>query len=89
MEARFFVLLLISAAACLTLGAAHRFGLRKRRVSVPRPLTVTCVTLMLVLSTTYNVRPYLRWASTARTAATRQRRLPVLITPSRSNRKSL
>ena len=67
MEARFLVLLLISAAVCLALGAAHRFGLRRRRVSLPRPLTVSFITLMLVLSTATNVRPYLRWASTART----------------------
>jgi 4-amino-4-deoxy-L-arabinose transferase-like glycosyltransferase len=67
MEASFFALLLISGAACLALGAAHRFGLRKRSVSLPRVLTVAGVTLMLVLSTAHNLRPYIRWATTART----------------------
>ncbi len=66
MEARFFILLAISGTACLALGAAHRFGLRKRRVSLPRRLTVSCIALMLVLSAVYNLRPYIRWASTAR-----------------------
>jgi 4-amino-4-deoxy-L-arabinose transferase-like glycosyltransferase len=67
MESRFFLVLAVSGAVCLLLAAVHRLGPRNRTVTpLPRVLVASGVALALVLSTGYNLRPYVRWASAAR-----------------------